>query len=247
MGQPSVLLELGRRLRSERERLDLTVASLARRAGVSRRYVTETEAGRANPSLLVLDRLAQALGLEVPDLLRGAPRLRPVERVALVGLRGAGKSSVGRILALELEVPFVELDHEVETVAGLSLAEIFDLHGATAFHRYEAQALERVLASGERLVLATGGSITEAPANFDRLLETCHTVWLQAEPEEHFQRVLGQGDHRPMRERPGALAELGALLAARRPNYERCKAVVRTSGLTPAAVAERVLRTLPPV
>ncbi len=247
MGSTSLLFELGRRIRAARQASGLSLAELARRAGVSRRYATEAEAGRANPSVLVLARLADALGIGLASLFEPAShRPRAAERLALVGLRGAGKSTVGRLLALELEVPFLELDHEVERLAGLSLAEIFDLHGAEAFHRFEGLALENLLASGERVVLAAGGSITDAPATFQRLLDTCRTVWLRAKPTEHIARVLGQGDGRPMRDRPRALAELETLLEGRRRHYERCDAVVETSGREPAEVARRVFDAVAP-
>jgi XRE family aerobic/anaerobic benzoate catabolism transcriptional regulator len=165
-------------------------------------------------------------------------------RIALLGLRGAGKSTVGKELARLLEWPFVELDERIEELAGASLAEVFDLHGVEAFRRYEAEALERVLAGGEHVVLATGGSLVTHERTFARLCETCRTVWLAAEPEEHFERVLGQGDRRPMMARPRAMEELRAILAARAPLYSRCDVTVVTSGKTPAAIAGELLVAL---
>src|SRR5262245_45106451 len=227
----SLLAELGRRLREARVRAGLTVAELAQRSKLSRRYVTEAEAGRANLSILKLAALAAALRAplaELVDLQLVSPHS---ERVALVGLRGAGKSSVGRELALRLEAPFVELDQRVEELAGMPLAEIFSLQGEEHFHRLEGEALEAVLASGERMVIATGGSIVASSANFERLRATCRTVWLSAAPEEHLARVAAQGDRRPMQGRPRALQELEELLARREPLYARCEVAVDTSGL----------------
>jgi XRE family aerobic/anaerobic benzoate catabolism transcriptional regulator len=149
--------------------------------------------------------------------------------VALVGLRGAGKSTIGPRLAAAFDAPFVELDRRVEEAAGMDLQEIFNVHGEAGFHRFEAEALERVLAEGERVVLAAGGSIVRSPECFRRLLSACRTVWLQARPEEHLQRVRDQGDLRPMRDRPRAMAELEALLASREPEYRRCELAVDTS------------------
>jgi XRE family aerobic/anaerobic benzoate catabolism transcriptional regulator len=163
-----------------------------------------------------------------------------IERVALVGLRGAGKTTVGRLLAQELEAPFVELDQRVEELAGLSLAELFALQGSEGFLRFEREALERVLGEGGRLVLAAGGSIVQDAQGFERLRATCRTVWLRAEPEEHLERVRAQGDTRPMRARPRALEELRALLAARAPLYARCELTVVTSGRMPRAVASEI-------
>jgi XRE family aerobic/anaerobic benzoate catabolism transcriptional regulator len=235
MDSQAFLRAFGRHLRELRERQGLTLSELARRAGLSRRHLTEAEAGRANPSLSALSAVAHGLALPLRTLCD--LELTDTERVALVGLRGAGKSTVGARLALLLEVPFVELDRVVEEQAGLSLAEIFDLHGAAAFRRYEADALERVLARGERLVIATGGSLVTRPATFERLRRTCRTVWLKAEPAEHFQRVLEQGDRRPMQERPRAMAELEAILAEREPLYAQCELALDTSGRAPDDLA----------
>lgn len=238
MERQRFLSALGRRLREARARAGLTVHGLAERSGVSRRHVLEAEAGRANLTVLKLRDLARALEIDAGDLL--AERGAKGGRIALLGLRGAGKSTIGRALALELEVPFVELDRRVEELAGLPLASIFDLHGAEGYRRLEAEALERVLAEGERMVLATGGSIVQSPATFARLRQTCRTVWLAAAPEVHYERVLAQGDRRPMAGRPRALDELKGLLAERAPLYARCEVKVDTTGLEP----ERVVATL---
>ncbi|QDU67124.1 shikimate kinase [Engelhardtia mirabilis] len=238
------LRELGRRLRAARQAEGYSVAELADRADLSRRYLTDAEAGRANPSVLVLLRLAKALGTSLAGLVDIPLRERLAERVALVGLRGAGKTTVGRQLALALEVPFVELDESVERSAGLPLGQLFDLHGAESFQRYLRDALEAVLAQGERLVLAAGGSIADDEQVFSRLLETSRTVWLAADPREHYDRVAAQGDLRPMAGRPRAFDELEQLLERRRPAYERCELKVDTSGQTPEEVTEQILAFL---
>lgn len=240
MDEQALLSELGRRLRAARERRGSTLSDLAREAGLSRRYLTDAEAGRANLSVVKLFALCGSLGLRPRDLLDLDPPRRG--RVALVGLRGAGKSTIGRKLALALEAPFVELDQRIEELAGLSLAAIFELHGTGGFRRLEAEALEKVLSEGERLVVATGGSIVTSETTFERLLGTCHTVWLKARPEDHYARVLSQGDQRPMRGRPRALEELTALLAAREPQYSRCETVVDTSVTPVDAAVESLAR-----
>ena len=238
------LEELGRRLRRAREERSLSVTETARAAGVSRRYLTEAEAGRANPSILILGRLAAALDLALSELLTLRPPSQKLERVALVGLRGAGKSTVGRLLARGLEVPFVELDRRVEELSGLSIGEVFDLHGAQGFHRFERAALEKVLSEGERVVIATGGSIVDSEANFRRLRETCRTVWLRASAEEHFQRVVEQGDRRPMQGNPHAMEELRGKLADRAPRYATSELELVTSGVAPARLAEEIQKRL---
>src|SRR5687768_387340 len=211
MENQTLLHEFGRRLRASRTLAGLSVSDLARTSGISRRHVTEAEAGRANLSLTKLQALAEALGVRPGELIDFDGGDLRAGRIALLGLRGAGKSSVGRGLALALEVPFVELDQRVEELAGLSLAAIFDLHGVPGFRRLEREALEAVLSEGGRMVIAAGGSLVRAADTFARLRQTCHTVWLRARPEDHYQRVVAQGDVRPMRGRPAAMAELKAL------------------------------------
>jgi len=234
MDRQDLFRELGRKLRSAREGAGLSVTELARQSGLSRRHVTEAEAGRANLSVGKLFDLSVALGVPLRRLFDLEPA-KPA-RIALVGLRGAGKSSLGRALALALEVPFVELDARVEELAGLSLAAIFELHGSSGFRRFEAEALEKVLSEGERCVLATGGSIVHSPETYARLRSTCHTVWLKATPADHYARVVAQGDLRPMSGRPRAIEELRALLETREPLYAQCEQTVFTSGSTPARI-----------
>ena len=243
-GDQALLNELGRRLRSGREAAGLTVSELGRRAEVSRRTVTEVEAGRANPSILKLSRLARVLRLSMAQLCDLPLGVVRGERVALVGLRGAGKSTVGRQVALALEAPFVELDERVERLAGMSLAELFDLRGVGTYRRLEREALEEVLSEGQRQVIATGGSIVEDEETFARLREACQTVWLRATPEEHLARVLDQGDRRPSAGRPRAMEELREILLSREPSYGLCEQVVDTAGRAAAEVAGKVLSLL---
>ncbi len=228
LSSQALLNDLGRRLREARERVGLTLSELARRSEISRRHLTEIEAGRSNLTVARLIDLAKALDASPGELLSSGSEGRG-GRIALLGLRGAGKSSVGQALALALEVPFVELDRRVEELAGVPLASIFELHGAAGFRRLEAEALELALAEGQRLVLATGGSIVASPITFARLRRTCHTVWLKAAPQAHYDRVVQQGDRRPMAGRPRALDELKALLAEREPLYGRCELEIDTT------------------
>jgi XRE family aerobic/anaerobic benzoate catabolism transcriptional regulator len=151
--------------------------------------------------------------------------------VALLGLRGAGKTSVGRKLAQRLGLPFVELDELVEKAAGLSLAGIFSLHGEAYYRRLAREVLARFLADGEPAVLATGGSMVTDKEAFRLLSKRCKTVWLQATPEDHWQRVLKQGDIRPSAASPHAQEELRALLKAREPLYSQAEMSVDTSAL----------------
>lgn len=241
IGQP-FLAEFGRHLREARVRAGLSVTELAARARLSRRHLTEAEAGRANLSLTKLADLARALELSPAVLVDVRSWPNKSGRIALVGLRGAGKSSVGRALALALEVPFVELDRRVEGLAGLPLASIFDLHGAAGFRRLEAEALECVLAEGDALVIATSGSVVLSPKTFARLCATCRTVWLAATPAVHWQRVAAQGDRRPIEGRPQAFAELERTLAERESAYARCEVRIDTTRQAAEEIAAELAR-----
>jgi XRE family aerobic/anaerobic benzoate catabolism transcriptional regulator len=166
-------------------------------------------------------RLLRELGVN------GARRKR---HIALIGLRGAGKSTLGAKLAKLLGVSFIELDREIEREAGTSLNEIFLLYGQGGYRRYERRCLENLISSEERAVIATGGSIVSEPSTYDLLRSTCFTVWLKATPEEHMSRVVAQGDFRPMAGNSEAMSDLKRILDAREPLYRRADVVVDTSG-----------------
>jgi XRE family aerobic/anaerobic benzoate catabolism transcriptional regulator len=155
------------------------------------------------------------------------------DRIALIGLRGAGKSTLGAALASELRLPFIELDREVEREAGTGLSEIFLLYGQQGYRRYERRCLEKALESHERCVIATGGSIVSEPATYDLLLSTCFTVWLKALPDEHMSRVIAQGDTRPMAGNAQAMDDLRRILDSRSMLYSQADATVDTAGRTP--------------
>jgi XRE family aerobic/anaerobic benzoate catabolism transcriptional regulator len=165
-------------------------------------------------------------------------------RVALVGLRGAGKSTLGALLAERMGAPFIELDRRIEQESGVKLSTVFDLYGPAGFHRLEREALERVLETNERFVLATGGSIVNEPETFSRLRSACYTVWLKAKAEDHMQRVIAQGDKRPMAGSQWAMADLRKILAGREPLYEKADASVNTSGKTVKQAAAELAAAL---
>ncbi len=150
-------------------------------------------------------------------------------RVALVGLRGAGKSALGAMLAEDLGYPFVELSREIEAFAGCSISEIQALYGQNAYRRYERRALEEAVQIYPEAVIATPGGIVSDPATFNLLLAHCTTVWLQAEPEDHMKRVLAQGDTRPMAASREAMDDLKSILAGRAAFYSKAELRVNTS------------------
>jgi XRE family transcriptional regulator, aerobic/anaerobic benzoate catabolism transcriptional regulator len=167
--------------------------------------------------------------------------------IALIGLRGAGKSTLGKMLAKQIGWSFVELNKEIEQQNGLSVAEIIALYGQEGFRRMEQAALGQLLARKELMVLATGGGIVSEPLTFDLILSSFYTIWLKAKPEEHMARVRRQGDLRPMADDRSAMAELRNILVSREPLYARASAVVDTAGLSIDSAAARLVEAIAPV
>jgi XRE family transcriptional regulator, aerobic/anaerobic benzoate catabolism transcriptional regulator len=165
-------------------------------------------------------------------------------RIALIGLRGAGKSTLGRLSAIALGAPFVELNAEIAKTSGMPVAEVMALYGQEGYRRLERQALEHVAQTFGTAVLAVAGGVVSEPATFDELLRRFHTIWLKAEPEEHMARVRNQGDTRPMAGNPAAMDELRAILVARHQLYARAEAQVDTSGRTAEESLADLLRTI---
>jgi XRE family transcriptional regulator, aerobic/anaerobic benzoate catabolism transcriptional regulator len=226
--EDAYLARLGERVRAWRTEHGMSRKALALASGVSERYLAQLEAGQGNISVLLLRKVARAMGVAVERLVREEDTVE--KPIALIGLRGAGKSTLGAKLAASLSLPFVELDREVEKEAGAPLAEVFAMYGQDAFRRFERRALERVLAEQPRAVIATGGSLVTDPGTYELLLERCRCIWLKATAQEHMARVLAQGDTRPFKGRSAALDEIRKLLADRERLYGRATAVVDTSG-----------------
>ena len=209
-----LLSQIGARLRARRTDWGLTQAELAKRAGVSPRFLVQLEKGEGNISVGRLAEVCSALDLALSDLFRGIGPGRPM-KFALVGLRGAGKSTVGARLSDAIGADFIELDALIEQEAGMSLRELFELRGEAHYRLLEREVLERVLRAPGAVVIAAGGSIVTAGDTWRRLQEGARTIWLQASPASHLERVRAQGDLRPMEGRPNALAELEAILDER--------------------------------
>jgi XRE family aerobic/anaerobic benzoate catabolism transcriptional regulator len=268
VGDERFLADLGRRMRELRERRGISRKALARESQVSERYLAQIESGNGNVSIVLLRRVALALGVDSADLLtpdgsdRAERRLirRLLERlpqhrledvtlalmrdfardegdrrkrIALIGLRGAGKSTLGALLAKELRIPLIELNREVARDAGLPIADVMALYGPGAYRRIERRALERVAREQDRAVIVAGGGIVSDEEAFSLLLANCYTVWIRARPEEHMARVLAQGDFRPMAGNDAAMEDLKRILASRETMYAKADAVIDTSGESP--------------
>ena len=274
------LRSLGDRVRQARARRGMTRKQLARDSSVSERYLAQIESGNGNISILVLRRLAKALGMPVDALLFEGPE-PPVElthtveflrrlsvddlqrarqmllhefggmdqaarhqRIALIGLRGAGKSTLGTALADRLEMPFFELDRLIEQESGLTLSLIFEFRGQSGFRKLERQCLEVVIGRHPCFVLATGGSLVSEAGTFERLLSSCFTIWLKTSPEEHMQRVIAQGDMRPMCDIRDAMSDLKRILAEREALYAKADIQINTAGRTVEENLRRLIQAL---
>lgn len=160
------------------------------------------------------------------------------DRLALIGLRGAGKTTVGRLIAEKAGAPFCEMATVIAEDAGMPIDEIFELYGQAGFRRFEQQALARILNENRRVVIATGGGIVAEPATYQALLTECFTIWLQADPTQHMERVLAQGDNRPMAGNRQAMSDLRRILRNRDSLYARADAKIDTTDKNPEAVAD---------
>jgi len=231
MDQATLLTQIGSRVRSRRTSMGWTLKEIASRSGVSSRFLSDLESGKGNISVSRLADVARALDVSLNALITTETEDRSRPMIALVGLRGAGKSTVGTALAKQLRVSFVELDALIEKESNLSLAELFSLHGEAYYKRLAYEALLKLLSQDEQVVVATGGSIVTDSETWQLLKRRSHTVWLKATPEDHWKRVLGQGDTRPMANRSSAMAELRSILSIRSPLYAEATQTIDTGSV----------------
>ena len=223
----------------------LLLRSVARALGMQLTDLIEPSANSVEQRLIrrFLDRLPEhRLEDVVFRLMRefGHEEAARKKRIALIGLRGAGKTTLGAALAKDRRVPFVELDREIEREAGISLSEVFLLYGQAGYRRIERRCLARTLETHPEMVMTVGGGIVSEPETFNLLLQNCLTVWVKAAPDEHMARVIAQGDFRPMQGHTEAMEDLTKILEAREPLYRKADATLDTTGDRP----EQSLRKL---
>lgn len=230
-----LLTSIGARVRTRRTSMDWTLREIADRSGISTRFLADLETGKGNISVRRLANVARALDLPVVSLFPSEDEKGAAGTViALVGLRGAGKSTVGKALGQHLKMRFVELDALIEKQADLSLAELFSLHGEAYYKRLAYGVLLKVLAKDEPIVLATGGSVVTDAETWQLLKRRTHTVWLKASPEDHWKRVLKQGDTRLVSNRASAtsaMAELRSIITERAPLYSEAAQTIDTGSI----------------
>ncbi len=237
-----LLAALGARIRSHREARGWTRGYLAQRAGISLRFLADVEHGVGNLSVQRLSEICQALGVSLGTMTAWLGEAPGAGKIALVGLRGAGKSTIGSELARALGWAFVEVDALVEDSAGMRLGDLFESLGAGRYRELEREVLTAVLATPTPTVLATGGSVVTATETWDALRRAAKTVWLKASPESHISRVGAQGDFRPTMGRANALAELKDILLTRSPLYAQAALTVDTEGRTVQEAVDAIQR-----
>ena len=232
------LAELTRRIgchvKTLRRERSLSRRVLSEISGVSERYLAQLETGNGNVTVGILHRLSLVFGCAVEDLVAGGtrPNAEKGHRLALLGVRGGGKTTLGAAISAEHGVPFIEMSSQIETVSGMDVGEVISLYGQEGFRRYEEEAIASIIEDYDRVVLAVGGGIVEAAANYDLLLRHFHTIWVKASSAEHIGRVRAQGDERPMAGFAAAEEHLSNMLDQREADFSRADLVISTSGVS---------------
>jgi len=236
-----LLVSLAHRLRNRRKELGLSQKDLARKSGVSQRFLWEVEQGTANISVERLSEITAALQVPLSEIFRGIG-VNGQLMLSLVGLRGAGKSTIGKQLASELDIEFLELDQLIVAQEGMSLEKIFLEGGIEAYREAESLTLQRLFRYGKPMILATGGSLVTDVQNWTRLRDYSRTVWLQASPESHLNRVYKQGDWRPMRGFQNAIQDIEQILQERYPLYSQADCILDTDQLSIKETVEHLIQ-----
>lgn len=276
-GAGDMIDRLASRIAVLRKERGLARRALSELSGVSPRYLALLEAGTGNISVLLLHRIATALGVTIDSLLsedgprdldteqiaalyQNAPAsvqskvrslLAPqdpatvrAQRICLIGLRGAGKTTLGKLAAEALDVPFVDLTQEIEQAADMPLAEVLAFYGEAGYRKMEADALERVGIRHDRLILSVAGGIVAEEKTYSQLLERFHAIWIRTSPDEHIQRVRAPGDNRQIKNNAPAMEQLKTLIAVRTPLYAKAEAQLNTAGTDVQASLDDLLQII---
>src|SRR5580704_14094053 len=230
-----LLRDLAQRIRTLRKARSLTRKNLSALADVSERHLAQLESGEGNISIVLLNRIATSLNTSLAELFAqdqhpSSSEISPrIKRIALIGLRGAGKSTLGQKLAETRNIPLIELDREIEKETGMPLADIFSLYGQSGYRAIERRTLERVTNEYDRAVFYIGGGVVNEPETYDFLRANCYTIWINAKPQEHMDRVAAQGDFRAMAGNDRAMEDLRRILTSREPLYRQADMTLDTS------------------
>ena len=205
---------------------------LSKNSGVSERYLAQLETDN-NVTIGILHRLSLVFECAVEDLVAGdsTPNLEKSHRLALLGVRGGGKTTLGQLVSADRSVPFIEISNQVKAVSGMDVGEVISLYGQEGFRRYEEEAIASIIEDYDKVVIAIGGGIVETAANYNLLLRHFHTIWIKASPAEHIGRVRAQGDERPMAGFASAEGYLADMLREREAEFSRSDFVLDTGGV----------------
>lgn len=270
---------VGNRVRFHRTESSMSRRVLAEQTDISERYLAQLEAGKANISILLIERIAKSLGVSLTELMkpRGLPTISNAlsrylstldskaqekalvllrnhfdtepgngdKGIALVGMRGAGKSTLGKALAGQTGMPFVKLSDRIAENSGMAVSELMELGGPTAYRRHELEALEKLIGCEGRKILEVSGGIAESPEGFDLLQKHFHTIFVKASAKEHVERVAAQNDHRPMQGHPAAIKEAEDLLASRMAVFETAHDVIDTTGQSVEESQKAIISLVP--
>ncbi|MEH6823123.1 MAG: helix-turn-helix transcriptional regulator [Motiliproteus sp.] len=281
--QTAYIQQIAKLVRGQRARRGMTRKVLSQHSGISERYLAQVETGKANMSVSLLWRLAEAMHVGLNDILPSGrhtsitldplrqllegltpeqqqqafdvlqkqllagqkPSQQQVRGIALIGLRGAGKSTLGRMLAERVGIPFVRLSDVIEQLGGFDLQELLTLFGQKAYRQLERQALDYVRENYDRVVLEIGGSLVSEKETYSYVLSHFYSVWIKAQPEEHMGRVMAQGDLRPMAASQKAMDDLKLILTEREPYYRAANELLDTSNRTVEDCAAELLEKCP--
>ena len=232
-GLAELSLRIGGYVRTLRQARGMSRRMLSKISGVSERYLAQLETGNGNVTVGILHRLSLVFGCAVEDLVAGGakPNLKKGNRLALMGVRGGGKTTLGTAISVKHGVPFIEISKQVRAVSGMDVGEVISLYGQEGFRRYEEEAIASIIENYDKVVIAIGGGIVETRENYDLLLHHFHTVWIKASAAEHIERVRAQGDERPMAGFAAAEEHLANMLSQRKAEFNRADLVIDTGGV----------------